>query len=128
MPGRLRGAGLADAQGAGPVSAPRPTRAAPPGELLISILSVPDCPSLSRVRAELQAALDHLGATAVVEEIEGAFSSPTVLIDGAEIDGYALGSDAACRISLPNPVEIKDAILAASAWHAQSGRAAGIPR
>lgn len=94
------------------MTAHRTTQPAPPAGFRISIYHVPDCPSVGRVRAEVEAALDRIGATAVVEEIEGAFPSPTVLIDGAEIDGYPLGSGAACRIGLPASQEIEDAILA----------------
>jgi len=97
------------------VSAPGTFQPAPPGKLVISIFRVHDCPSAGRVRAEVEAALDHLSATAVIEEIEGAFLSPTVLIDGAEIDGYPLRSDPACRTVLPAAAEIEGAILAARA-------------
>jgi predicted RNase H-like HicB family nuclease len=95
---------------------------APPGELRISIFHVPDCPSVSRVRQTLEEALDSVGATAVIEEIEGAYPSPTVLIDGAEIDGYRLASGPACRIGLPEAGELAAAIVAASARRTHSGR------
>ncbi|HTW06399.1 MAG TPA: MerR family DNA-binding protein [Acidimicrobiales bacterium] len=61
-----------------------------------------DCPLLERV-----------GATAVVEEAEGPYPSPTVLIEGVEIAGYPLGPGPACRIDLPTRDEIAAAILAA---------------
>ena len=110
------------------MSAPRTAQPAPPAGLRISILQVPDCLSVGRVRAEVDAALDHLGATAVVEEIEGAFPSPTVLIDGAEIDGYPLGSDLACRIDLPASQQIEGAILAARARREHSARPGEVPK
>lgn len=128
MPGCLRGAGLADARGAEPVSAPRTTQAAAPAGLRISIFRVPDCLSAGRLRAEVEAALDHLGVTAVIEEIEGAFCSPTVLIDGAEIASYPLASDAACRIDLPAAAEIESAIRAAGARREHSARLGEVPK
>jgi hypothetical protein len=115
MPSCLRRAGLALPQGAEPVNAPHAVQGEPPGELRVSILHVPDCPSVSRVRAALEVALECVGAAAVIEEIEGAYPSPTVLIDGVEIDGYPLAPDPACRIDLPAAEEIAAAILSTGA-------------
>jgi hypothetical protein len=97
------------------VSIPHGCENAPDAELCISIVHVPDCPSVSRAREEVDAALERVGATALVEEIEGAYPSPTVLIDGVEIDGYPLGTDPACRIDVPTPDQIAAAIIAALA-------------
>jgi hypothetical protein len=91
---------------------------APSAALQISILHVPDCPSIGRVRDAVEVALARVGATAVVEEIEGDYPSPTLLIDGVEIDGYPLRSDPACRIELPTHEEITAAVLAAIARRA----------
>ena len=93
--------------------------AAPPPwpELRISILHVRDCPSIGRVRDTLQVALRRVGATAVVEEVEGEYPSPTLLIDGDTVDGYPLGSDPACRINLPTDEEITTVIRAAVVRH-----------
>lgn len=93
--------------------APLTAEGAPVAELRVFILHVPDCPSAGRVRDEVDAALERVGATAVVEEIEGPYRSPTVLIAGVEVEGYPLGSDPACRIDVPTSVEITAAILAA---------------
>lgn len=92
---------------------PYPVNDAPGAELRISILHIPDCPSLVRARQGVRAAVELVGATAVVEEIEGPYPSPTVLIDGVEIDGYPLGSGAACRIDVPTPDQIAAAVRAA---------------
>ena len=94
---------------------PNISRDASNGELRISILHVPDCPQVPRLAAEVQAALRHLGTTAVVEEIEGPYRSPTLLVNGVEIDGYPAGSDPACRIDIPTRKEITAAIVAARA-------------
>ena len=97
--------------------APNIAQDASNGELRISILHVPDCPQVPRLAAEVQAALRHLGTTAVVEEIEGPYRSPTLLVNGIEIDGYPTGSDPACRIDLPTRKEITAAIVAVRAPH-----------
>ena len=99
------------------MSAPVSLAAPPSAALQISILHVPDCPSIGRVRDTLQVALRRVGATAVVEEVEGEYPSPTLLIDGDTVDGYPLGSDPACRINLPTDEEITTVIRAAVVRH-----------
>jgi hypothetical protein len=96
---------------------PHTAQDAPHAELRISIFHVPDCPSVNRLRAEVEAALECFGATAVIEEIEGGYLSPTLLIDGTEIDGYPLGFDPACRVDIPTTEEIATAIRAAGQSH-----------
>ena len=91
------------------------------GALRISILHVPDCPQVPRLAAEVQAALRHLGTTAVVEEIEGPYRSPTLLVNGIEIDGYPAGSDPACRIDIPTRKEIAAAMVAVRAVRTRPG-------
>ncbi|HZD66416.1 MAG TPA: hypothetical protein VE152_09980 [Acidimicrobiales bacterium] len=76
----------------------------------ISILHTPHCPSVSRLRADVEAVLERLGAVGAIEEIEGAYLSPTLLIDGAEMDGYPGGTEPACRVELPTREQILSAI------------------
>ena len=95
------------------MSAPVSLAAPPSAALQISILHVPDCPSIGRVRETLQMVLRRVGATAIVEEVEGEYPSPTLLIDGVTVAGYPLGSDPACRINLPTIEEIATAVSAA---------------
>jgi hypothetical protein len=97
------------------VNASRAPLAAPSAELRVSILHVPDCALIDRVREEVEVALERVGATAIMEETEGEYRSPTLLIDGVELDGYRLESEPACRIKLPNSDEVTAAILAALA-------------
>jgi hypothetical protein len=91
-------------------------------ELRISILHVPDCPSLGEVRQTLQMALRSVDATAVIEEVEGEYSSPTLLIDGIGVDGCTPGCLPACRINLPTHEEIATAIRAALARRSDEAR------
>jgi hypothetical protein len=91
-----------------PRAADQPTPA-----LGISILHVEGCPLVGRLRTEVEHALASIGATAVIEEIEGAFPSPTLLIDGVELEGSPLGSEPACRLELPSREQIVSALLAA---------------
>jgi hypothetical protein len=97
------------------------------GEVRISILHVPQCVWVPRLRGEVEAALSCLHATAVVEEIEGSYLSPTLLVDGIEIPGYTAGSEPACRIDIPSRKEIAAALLAGMArrTHPRSGGVSG---
>lgn len=94
-------------------------------ELRICILHVPDCPLVGRLRIEVEMALKSIGTTAVIQEIEGPYSSPTLLVDGVEIDGYPLGTEPACRIDLPTREQIVAAILAAGIGGTDRARIGG---
>jgi hypothetical protein len=91
-----------------------PPAADPPRPVLrISILHVDGCPLVRRLRTEVEQALERITATAVIEEIEGPYPSPTLLIDGADLEGSRLGSDPACRLDLPSRAQIVSALLTA---------------
>jgi hypothetical protein len=47
---------------------------------------------IGRVREAVQVAFERVGATAIIEEAEGDYPSPTLLIDDVELDGYPLES------------------------------------
>ena len=83
-------------------------------ELRISILHVPDCPLVGKLRARLESALKDASSAALIEEIEGPYSSPTLLIDGRALPGFPLEAHAACRIELPTQQEIVSAVRAAN--------------
>jgi hypothetical protein len=88
---------------------------APTGEgVRLSILHVPDCPGLARLRAGVESALARVGVTAVIDEIVGEYHSPTLLVDGVGIDGHPVGEGAACRTHLPTEDQIASALLAAT--------------
>lgn len=87
----------------------------PPAGLEVHILHVPDCPLVGRARADVEFALASIGATAVVEEIEGPYPSPTVLIGGVDVTGRPLGVGPACRLDLPTRAQIVSAVLSAHA-------------
>ena len=79
----------------------------------ICILHVPGCPLVSQLRAELEIALANAGVGAVIEEIEGSYPSPTLLIDGIDVTGRPLSSVPGCRLDLPAREQIVVAIRAA---------------
>lgn len=92
----------------GPRDAGRPLR-----NLRICILHVPDCPLVGRVRADVESALAGVGATAVIEDLEGPYPSPTLLIDGVDATGQSFAAEPTCRLDLPTKEQIAGAILAA---------------
>jgi hypothetical protein len=63
----------------------------------------------------VEIALASIGATAVIEEVEGPYPSPTVLIEGVDVTGRSLGAGPACRLDLPTREQIVSAVLAAQA-------------
>jgi hypothetical protein len=73
------------------------------------------------------AALERIRTAAVIEDIEGAYPSPTLLIDGVEVDGYPLGSDPAGRIDIPTQGQITSVIAAAGARRAHGAHTSGSP-
>jgi hypothetical protein len=51
----------------------------------IELVYVPACPLVDRVRAVVRECLEDAGIDAVVHEREGAYPSPTLLVDGADV-------------------------------------------
>ena len=82
-------------------------------DLRISILHVPDCPLVDKLRATVESALADTGSIGLIEEVEGPYLSPTLLVNGVALAGYPLRTHAACRIDLPTQQEIMSAILGA---------------
>jgi hypothetical protein len=77
------------------------------------ILHVPDCPLVDRLRATVQSALKTVEIEANIEEMEGAFASPTLLVDGVEVSESSFHDGPSCRLELPT----KGDVLAALAYH-----------
>jgi hypothetical protein len=74
----------------------------------IQLLSVPGCPLVERARAALRCALAGCRTTAEVEELIGAYPSPTILIDGRDVvtGRRPTTTEACCRLELPTPAQI----------------------
>lgn len=77
----------------------------------VRLLHVADCPLVDRVRTALQDVLHSTGIRAVVEDIEGLYPSPTLLVDGVDIvTGRAPGTEPCCRLDLPTREQISTAL------------------
>jgi hypothetical protein len=77
----------------------------------IELLHVRDCPLVGRLRAVLEDCLNAAGLPATVEQREGPYPSPTLLIDGRDVvTGKPPGATACCRLDLPSAEQIRAAL------------------
>jgi hypothetical protein len=77
----------------------------------IVLLSVPGCPLRDRVRLVLEECLAEAGMTATIEEREGAYPSPTLLIEGLDVTSAELRiGPPCCRLDLPTRGQIHAAL------------------
>lgn len=75
------------------------------------MLRVPDCPLAARVRATLQECLQETPTPVLVEELEGAYPSPTLLVDGVDVvTGQTPSGEVCCRLDLPSQTQILGAL------------------
>jgi hypothetical protein len=79
-------------------------------DLAIQILHVPDCPNVETLQAIVQRSLTTLGMSATVDEIEGPYPSPTLVVNGVEVNPRPEAIEAACRLDLPTEAQILDAL------------------
>jgi hypothetical protein len=79
--------------------------------LRIQVLHVPDCPLVGEVRARLRDCLGKARIAVEVEDREGAYPSPTLLIDGLDVaTGGPAASGTCCRLDLPTSDQILTAL------------------
>jgi hypothetical protein len=67
----------------------------------IELLHVSDCPNVDAARALLRECLIELHLNVTIEEKEGAYPSPTILVDGIDVMGAPASQVAACRLDVP---------------------------
>lgn len=67
----------------------------------IELLHVSDCPHVDGARALLRECLIELQLNVTIEEKEGAYPSPTILVDGIDVMGAPASQVAACRLDVP---------------------------
>jgi len=76
----------------------------------IELLHVAGCPHVADARHVLLACLVEFGISETIEEREGAFPSPTILVDGDDVMGEPASKDASCRLDVPTRERIAAAI------------------
>jgi hypothetical protein len=79
-------------------------------DLRIQILHVADCPLVGGVRQDLQECLDRAEVDALIEEVEGPYPSPTLLVGGQDVTEHLPGVGPSCRLDLPSRDQISRAI------------------
>lgn len=78
----------------------------------IQLLYFEGCPHAGEARVTLRRALEHSGLETPIEELDGDYPSPTVLIDGVDVMGEPERSGRMCRLDLPTESRIVSAIAA----------------
>ena len=80
----------------------------------IELLTSPGCPHAAAARRTVAEALTMLGMDVPIVDRVGRFPSPTVLVDGVDVTRLAAGPATAyaCRLDLPTPQHVVDAIRA----------------
>ena len=67
----------------------------------IELLHVSDCPNVDAARTLLKECLIELQFSVTIIEKEGAYPSPTILINGVDVMGAPASQGAACRLDIP---------------------------
>ena len=78
--------------------------------LVVQILHVPDCPLLPSARRAVDRVAASLGAHVRIDEAEGAFASPSVMVDGEDVTGTSIRGGAQCRLDLATEQQIRVAL------------------
>lgn len=77
----------------------------------VQLLHVPDCPLVEEVRGTLRQALARAGGEVRIEELEGDYPSPTLLVDGIDVvTGQPVARYRACRLDLPTEDQVVAAL------------------
>jgi hypothetical protein len=76
------------------------------------LLHVPDCPLVEQVRATLRRSLSKTNVGARIEEVEGPYPSPTLLVDGIDVTGRTPAPGPSCRLDLPTEDQVLAALTA----------------
>lgn len=78
----------------------------------VRLLCVPNCPLVTKVQKTLKGCCEKTIIPVTVEELVGAYNSPTVAINGFDVTGQPLAEEgqASCRLDIPNQEQILAAI------------------
>ena len=94
--------------------------------VVVRLLHVPGCPLTGRVMATLRDCLAGTGIPVRVEDVEGDFPSPTLLVGGVDVvTGAAPPACPCCRLDLPTGAAILAALERAAASRDQAGQEPG---
>lgn len=88
----------------------------------IELLTAPDCPHAAPARQVITDCLTSLGLDVAIIDRVGRYPSPTVLVNGVDVmrAGTAAAVGDACRLDLPTPRRVLDALRANTPDHIQT--------
>jgi hypothetical protein len=76
----------------------------------IELLHIRDCPHVEQTKQLVADCLDEIGLGAIqIDDLEGEFPSPSIIIDGRDVMGDPTVIAACCRLDLPT----REGLLAA---------------
>ncbi len=75
----------------------------------VELRHVPDCPHTDAAGVLLEDCLSELKLHVAVEDKEGEYPSPTILVNGEDVMGAPASQAAACRLDVPT----RERVLAA---------------
>jgi hypothetical protein len=81
----------------------------------IQLLHVPGCDNLENARELLDSTLSEFGLDERIEEEDGAYASPTILVDGIDVMGRPDAVGPSCRLDVPTRARLVVALQAAAA-------------
>jgi hypothetical protein len=99
--------------------------------LRVQLLHVAECPLVDGVRETVRQALARAGCDVRIEELEGDYPSPTLLVDGIDVvTGQPVAPHCACRLDSPTEEQVVVALCGARprARGAAPGTGAGFGR
>jgi hypothetical protein len=76
----------------------------------IELRSVPDCHNVDQTRVLLRSCMKDLNLLLDVDEIEGDYPSPSVLVNGMDVMGEPGYRAASCRLDVPTRASIVSAL------------------
>lgn len=77
----------------------------------VQLLHVPGCPLTRRLLDTLDDCLRHMTFAVQVDELEGPYPSPTLVVDGVDVaTGAAPPGEICCRFDLPTRAQIATAL------------------
>ncbi|WP_006244090.1 hypothetical protein [Mycolicibacterium tusciae] len=88
----------------------------------IELLTAPDCPNAAAARRVITDCLTSLGLDVPIIDQVGRYPSPTVLVNGVDVmcpEAAAPVGDV-CRLDLPTPQNVLDALRANTLHHVQT--------
>jgi hypothetical protein len=78
----------------------------------VELRSVADCPNVARIRDLLRSCMEELGLPPQVDESQGEYPSPSILVNGTDVMGDPGYRTASCRLDLPTRAAILQALQA----------------